>query len=220
MQLPDLISLCYSENEDEVFVGQMTHKEKCIAVRLESHEESQNKIQSHDLPWSPPAGDKFVEIFKEARLLAFQLKSKNKTDKNNTIHPREEKTEVVEKFVKESKSKLKIFEKGIVADKTPTITRRETYCLWESPSSQLKKRLRQPVTIMDRPRSPRVSLNTPSPAKTDKLPKMHTVSSPQAKNDTSLQNRSKFQTAKTSPAPRNKNYLVAGEVKVFLLHYI
>ncbi|XP_013914166.1 PREDICTED: G2 and S phase-expressed protein 1 [Thamnophis sirtalis] len=197
-----------SENEDEVFVGPMNHKEKCIAVRLESQEESQNKTQSHDLPWSPPAGDKFVEIFKEARLLAFQLKSGNKPDKNNTIHPREGKTEVVEKFVKESKSKLKIFEKGIVADKTPTTPRRETYCLWESPISQLQKRLRQPVTIMDRPRS----LNTPSPAKTDKLPKMHSVSSPQAKNNTSLQNRSKFQTAKTSPAPRNKN-LIAGEPK-------
>ncbi|XP_032076587.1 G2 and S phase-expressed protein 1 [Thamnophis elegans] len=197
-----------SENEDEVFVGPMNHKEKCIAVRLESQEESQNKTQSHDLPWSPPAGDKFVEIFKEARLLAFQLKSGNKPDKNNTIHPREGKTEVVEKFVKESKSKLKIFEKGIVTDKTPTTPRRETYCLWESPISQLQKRLRQPVTIMDRPHS----LNTPSPAKTDKLPKMHSVSSPQAKNNTSLQNRSKFQTAKTSPAPRNKN-LIAGEPK-------
>ncbi|XP_070803680.1 G2 and S phase-expressed protein 1 [Pituophis catenifer annectens] len=204
-----------SENEDEVFVGPVGHKEKCIAVQLESHEESQNKIQSriYDLPWSPPAGNKFVEIFKEAHLLAFQLKSGNKTEKNSTIHMKEEKTEIVEKFVKESKSKLKILEKGIVTDKTPTTSRRETYCVWESPSSQLQKRLRQPVTIMEGPRSPRVSLNTPSPAKTDKLPKMHTVSSPQAKNDTSLKKRSKFQTVKTSPALRNNNYSVAGEPK-------
>ncbi|XP_058047481.1 G2 and S phase-expressed protein 1 isoform X2 [Ahaetulla prasina] len=203
-----------SENEDEVFVGPVGHKEKCIAVHLESHEESQNKIQSrtYDLPWSPPAGNKFVEIFKEAHLLAFQLKSGSKTEKNNTIHTKEEKTEV-EKFVKESKSKLKILEKGIVTDKMPMTTRRETYCVWESPSTQLQKRLKQPVTIMDSPRSPRVSLNTPSPAKTDKLPKMHTISSPQAKNDTSLKKRSNFQTVKTSPALRNNNYLVAGEPK-------
>ncbi|ETE61619.1 G2 and S phase-expressed protein 1, partial [Ophiophagus hannah] len=207
-----------SENEDEVFVGPVGHKEKCIAVRLESHEESQNKIQSrtYDLSWSP-AADNFVEIFKEAHLLAFQLKSGNKREKNNSIHLREEKTEVVEKFVKESKSKLKILEKGIVTDKRPTPTRRETYCVWESPSSQLlppiQKCLRQPVTIMDGPHSPRVSLNTPNPAKTDKLSKMHNVSSPQTKNDTSLKKRSKFQTVKTSPALRNNSCLVAGETK-------
>ncbi|XP_026562305.1 G2 and S phase-expressed protein 1 [Pseudonaja textilis] len=207
-----------SENEDEVFVGPVGHKEKCIAVCLESHEESQNIIQSRtsDLSWSP-AADNFVEIFKEAHLLAFQLKNENKREKNNSIHLRKEKTEVVEKFVKESKSKLKILEKGIVTDKRATPTRRETYCVWESPSSQLlpsiQKRLRQPVTIMDGPRSPRVSLNTPSPAKTDKLSKMHSVSSPQTKNDTSLKKRSKFQAVKTSPALRNNSCLVAGETK-------
>ncbi|KAG8142791.1 hypothetical protein E2320_005989 [Naja naja] len=206
-----------SENEDEVFVGPVSHKEKCIAVHLESHEESQNKIQSctYDQSWSP-AADNFVEIFKEANLLAFQLKSENRREKNNSIHLREENTEVVEKFVKESKSKLKILEKGIVTDKRPTPSRRETYCVWESPSSQLlpsiQKCLRQPVTIMDGPRSPRVSLNTPSPAKTDKLSKMHSVSSPQTKNDTSLK-KSKFQIVKTSPALRNNSCLVAGETK-------
>uniref|UniRef100_A0A8C5SZS4 G2 and S phase-expressed protein 1 N-terminal domain-containing protein n=1 Tax=Laticauda laticaudata TaxID=8630 RepID=A0A8C5SZS4_LATLA len=207
-----------SENEDEVFVGPVGHKEKCITVRLESHEDNQNIIQSrtYDLSWSP-AADNFVEIFKEAHLLAFQLKNGNEREKNNSIHLREEKTEVVEKFVKESKSKLKIFEKGIVTDKRPTPTRRETYCVWESPSSQLlpsiQKCLRQPVTIMDGPRSPQVSLNTPSPVKTDKLSKMHSVSSPQTKNDTSLKKRSKFQAVKTSPALRNNSCLVAGETK-------
>ncbi|XP_039197217.1 G2 and S phase-expressed protein 1 isoform X1 [Crotalus tigris] len=208
-----------SENEDEVFVGPVGHKEKCIAVCLESHEESQKKIQSltYDPTWSPPAGDKFVEIFKEAHLLAFQLKSGNKAEKNNTIHLRGEKTEGVEKFVKESKSKLKILEKEIVTDKTPTTTRRETYCIWESPSSQLlpslQKRLGQPVATRDHPYSPRVSLNTPSPAKTNKLSKMHTVSSAHAKNDTNLKKRSKFQTVTTSPALRNNSYLAAGETK-------
>ncbi|XP_070611436.1 G2 and S phase-expressed protein 1-like [Erythrolamprus reginae] len=191
-----------SGNEDEVFIGPVGHKEKCIAVRLESHGESQIRSHAHDLPWSPPAGDKFVEIFKEAHLLALQL----------TIRLKEEKTAIVEKFVKESKSKLKIFEKGIGADKIPTNTRRETYCLCESPSKQLQKGLRQPVAIMDSPRSPQVSLNAPSPAKTDKLPKMDTVSSPQAKNNTSLK-KSKFQTVKASSALRNNNYLVAGEPK-------
>lgn len=219
MRLSDSIFLCRSENEDEVFVGPVGHKEKCIAVCLESHEESQNKIQSltYDPSWSPPSGDKFVEIFKEAHLLAFQLKSGNKTEKNNTIHLRGEKTEAVEKFVKESKSKLKILEKEMVTDKTPTTTRRETYCIWENPSSQLppsiQKRLGQPVTIRDGPCSPRVCLNTPSPAETNKLPKMHTVSSAHAKNDTNLKKRSKFQTVKTSPALGNNSCLVAGEVK-------
>ncbi|XP_070611448.1 G2 and S phase-expressed protein 1-like [Erythrolamprus reginae] len=201
-----------SGNEDEVFIGPVGHKEKCIAVHLESHKESQIRSHARDLPWSPPAGDQFVEIFKEAHLLALQLKNGNKIEKNNTIRLKEEKTAIVEKFVKESKSKLKIFEKGIGADKIPTNTRRETYCLWESPSKQLQKGLRQPVAIMDSPRSPQVSLNAPSPAKTDKLHKMDTVSSPQAKNNTSLK-KSKFQTVKASPALRNNNYLVAGEPK-------
>ncbi|KAM6437108.1 G2 and S phase-expressed protein 1 isoform 1-T2 [Liasis olivaceus] len=210
-----------SENEDEVFIGPMGHKEKCIAVSLETHEESENRIPSlrNDLAWSPPAGDKFVEIFKEAHLLALQLKSGSKTKKNNTVHPGKEKTEVAEKFVKESKSKLKILEKGIVTDKTPTATRRETYCIWESPSDQLlpsiQKRLGQPVTIMDSAHSPQMPLNTSSPAKTDKLPETPTLPSAHAKNDTNLKKglRSKFQTVKTPPAFRNNSYLVVGEPK-------
>ncbi|XP_063164026.1 G2 and S phase-expressed protein 1 [Candoia aspera] len=208
-----------SENEDEVFIGSMGHKEKCIAVSLETHEESENNIPSlrDDLAWSPPAGGKFVEIFKEAHLLALQLKSGSKTKKNNTVHPGEEKTEVFEKFVKESKSKLKILEKGIVTDKTPTAIRRETYCIWESPSGQLlpsiQKRLGQPVTITDSSHSPQMPLNTSSPAITDKLPEMPTVPSAHAKNDTNLKKRSEFQTVKTPPAFRNNSYLAVGEPK-------
>ncbi|CAM4479773.1 G2 and S phase-expressed protein 1 isoform X1 [Caretta caretta] len=162
-----------SGNEDEVFVGPLGHKEKCVAVSIEAIKGAEEKIsQTPDdkLMWSPLTGEKFVEIFKEAHLLALQLESGNKNEQNKVTQSEGPKPKVIEKFVQASKSKLKIFQKGNT-DKSPRAIKRETYCVWDSPISQLppsfQKRSDLPVTAVDK-----TPPNTSSPIKIHKFPKI------------------------------------------------
>ncbi|CAM4477711.1 unnamed protein product [Lepidochelys olivacea] len=162
-----------SGNEDEVFVGPLGHKEKCVAVSIEAMKGAEEKIsQTPDdkLMWSPLTGEKFVEIFKEAHLLALQLESGNKNEQNKVTQSEGPKPKVIEKFVQASKSKLKIFQKGNI-EKSPRAIKRETYCVWDSPISQLppsfQKRSDLPVTAVDK-----TPPNTSSPIKIHKFPKI------------------------------------------------
>ncbi|XP_048358028.1 G2 and S phase-expressed protein 1 isoform X2 [Sphaerodactylus townsendi] len=146
-----------SENEDEVFVGPMSHKEKCIAVAVEACVGAGGSIppsSAVNLKWSPLAGEKFAEIVKEAHLVALQLQSGSKTKKKHANQVADQRPESVEKFVQESKSKLKTFETSIKTERTPRAVKRETYCVWESPISQLphsfQKHSRQPVEEPER----------------------------------------------------------------------
>ncbi|XP_065279017.1 G2 and S phase-expressed protein 1 [Emys orbicularis] len=162
-----------SGNEDEVFVGPLGHKEKCVAVSIEATKDAEEKISQipdDKLVWSPLTGEKFVEIFKEAHLLALQLESGNKNEQNKVTQSEGPKPKVIEKFVQASKSKLKIFQKGNI-EKSPRAIKRETYCVWDSPICQLppsfQKRLDLPVTAVDK-----TPPNTSSPIKIHKFPKI------------------------------------------------
>ncbi|XP_062990988.1 G2 and S phase-expressed protein 1 [Elgaria multicarinata webbii] len=205
-----------SENEDEVFVGPMGHKEKCIAVSLESQEGTEDKIPppGDEITWSPLAGEKFVEIFKEAHLVALQLQSGSKAKRNNPGQLEGRKTETVDKFVQESKTKLKILQKGIVMDKTPKEIKRETYCVWESPVCQLppsvQKHSVQPFTVMGNSHSPQTPLNTSSPSKVNKLPQTFITPLAQGKSD---KKASAFQNGKHSSAFGNNNCLAVEQQK-------
>ncbi|XP_035171351.1 G2 and S phase-expressed protein 1 [Oxyura jamaicensis] len=127
-----------SGNEDEVFVGPLGHKEKCIAVNIEAKRSTERSVPASDekLMWSPLTGEKFVEIFKEARLLALQIESGSKTEQNKIRQPEEQENQIIEKFVEDSKSKLKIL-RNENTEKSPRAVKRETYCVWESPASNL-----------------------------------------------------------------------------------
>ncbi|KAM9170415.1 G2 and S phase-expressed protein 1 isoform 1-T3 [Pangshura tecta] len=162
-----------SGNEDEVFVGPLGHKEKCVAVSIEATQDAEEKIsQTPDdkLMWSPLTGEKFVEIFKEAHLLALQLESGNKNEQNKVTQSEGPKPKVIEKFVQASKSKLKIFQKGNI-EKSPRAIKRETYCVWDSPICQLPPSFQKcsdlPVTAVDK-----TPPNTSSPIKIHKFPKI------------------------------------------------
>ncbi|XP_028602417.2 G2 and S phase-expressed protein 1 isoform X2 [Podarcis muralis] len=209
-----------SENEDEVFVGPMGHKEKCIATTLEALEATKDTIPPSPLvdklTWSPVSEEKFVEIFKEAHQIALQIQSGTKAKKNNGRQLEEQKTEAVEKFVQESKSKLKLLEKGIVMDKTPKEVRRETYCVYESPVSprppSFQKHSRQLIVGMDSSRSPQIPLNTSSPARMGKLPPTLLASLAQGKSDKTNNKPSTVQTVKNASAFGN-SLLAAGQPK-------
>ncbi|XP_038242997.1 G2 and S phase-expressed protein 1 [Dermochelys coriacea] len=162
-----------SGNEDEVFVGPLGHKEKCVAVSIEATKDAEEKISQipdDKLMWSPLTGEKFVEIFKEAHLLALQLESGNKNEQNKVTQSEGPKPKVIEKFVQASKSKLKIFQKGNI-EKSPRAIKRETYCVWDSPISQLPPSFQKcsdlPVTAVDK-----TPPNTSSPIKIHKFSKI------------------------------------------------
>ncbi|NXN33790.1 GTSE1 protein, partial [Nycticryphes semicollaris] len=128
-----------SENEDEVFVGPMGHKEKCIAVNVEAKQNAEKKqVPASDdkLMWSPLTEDKLVEIFKEARLLALQIETGSKNEQTKISQSEEQENGVIEKFVEDSKSKLKILRNENM-EKSPRSVKRETYCVQDHPACQL-----------------------------------------------------------------------------------
>nr|XP_056703088.1 G2 and S phase-expressed protein 1 [Euleptes europaea] len=193
-----------SENEDEVFVGPMGHKEKCIAVSIEACDGAEGSIPpppADNLMWSPLAGEKFAEIVKEAHMVALQLQSGSKTKRPHANQVGDQRPESVEKFVQESKSKLKIFESSTKKERTPRSVKRETYCVWESPVSQLppsfQKHSRQLVQVMDNLNSPVMPQEGSSP-RTNKLPKSFITQVAQGCSNKDDKKSSKLQTVKTS----------------------
>ncbi|XP_005039178.1 PREDICTED: G2 and S phase-expressed protein 1 [Ficedula albicollis] len=130
----DLSLSSTSGNEDEVFVGPVGHKERCIAASIEA----KKCVSAFDdkLMWSPLQGEKFVEIFKEARLLALQIKAGSKDKETKISQSEEQENKAVETFVEDSKSKLKILRNKTI-DLSPRAVKRETYCVQDSPACQL-----------------------------------------------------------------------------------
>ncbi|NWQ92804.1 GTSE1 protein, partial [Burhinus bistriatus] len=128
-----------SGNEDEVFVGPLGHKEKCIAVNIEAKKSAEKKYApaSHDkLLWSPLTEEKFVEIFKEAHLLALQIETGSKNEQTKISQSEEQENKIIEKFVEDSESKLKIL-RNENTEKSLRVVKRETYCVKDSPACQL-----------------------------------------------------------------------------------
>ncbi|KAL9854564.1 G2 and S phase-expressed protein 1 isoform 2-T4 [Geothlypis trichas] len=130
----DLSLSSTSGNEDEVFVGPVGHKERCIAASIEA----KKSVSAFDdkLMWSPLQGEKFVEIFKEAHLLALQIETGSKDEATKISQPEEQENKIVETFVEDSKSKLKILRNKNIAI-SPRPAKRETYCVQDSPACQL-----------------------------------------------------------------------------------
>ncbi|KFW08446.1 G2 and S phase-expressed protein 1, partial [Eurypyga helias] len=128
-----------SGDEDEVFVGPLGHKEKCIAVNIETNKSAEKKsapASDDKLMWSPLTGEKFVEIFKEARLLALQIETGSKNEQTKISQSEEQENKIIEKFVDDSKSKLKIL-RNQNKETSPKAVKRETYCVQDSPACQL-----------------------------------------------------------------------------------
>ncbi|XP_053833203.1 G2 and S phase-expressed protein 1 [Vidua macroura] len=130
----DLSLSSTSGTEDEVFVGPMGHKERCIAASIEA----KKRVSAFDdkLMWSPLQGEKFVEIFKEAHLLALQIQTGSKDEETKISQSEEQENKIVETFVEDSNSKLKILRNKNI-EISPRPVKRETYCVQDSPACQL-----------------------------------------------------------------------------------
>ncbi|XP_072257729.1 G2 and S phase-expressed protein 1 [Pyxicephalus adspersus] len=131
--------------DDEVFIGPVKHKEKCVsaAIHLHDFDKKTPPPDNDQVVWSPLSGDKFVEIFKEAHLLALQLECSVNDDKKEM--PQTVPNPSVEKFVQESKSKLKLIDTFNAVNKTPIAIKRETYCIQDSPLHQLPPAVQQRI---------------------------------------------------------------------------
>ncbi|XP_065599637.1 G2 and S phase-expressed protein 1 [Cyrtonyx montezumae] len=128
-----------SGSEDEVFVGPLGHKEKCVAANIDAKRSAEKKsVPASDdkLVWSPLTGDKFVEIFKEAHLLALRIESGSMREENKVSQSEENGDEVAEQFVEDLKSKMKILKSHHI-ERSPRTVKRETYCVGDSPACLL-----------------------------------------------------------------------------------
>ncbi|NWR73681.1 GTSE1 protein, partial [Centropus unirufus] len=124
--------------EDEVFIGPLGHKEKCIAVSIEANKSAEEKsVPACDEEWSQLTGEKFVEIFREAHLLALQIETGSKNEQTKKSQSEKQENKIIEKFVEDSKSKLKILRNQNTKNSPRASLKRETYCVWDSPVCQL-----------------------------------------------------------------------------------
>ncbi|XP_070762940.1 G2 and S phase-expressed protein 1 [Enoplosus armatus] len=125
------------EDEDEVFMGPVSHKETCVSVNMMSRLEGGSVRTS----WSPLTGDQLEAVCQEAHRLADQLQSgelsqpHGEDDKttNNTTTSREE-------FVQDAEAKL-----GVLGQTTSALSpiKRQTFCVQDSPMKELPPAVRR-----------------------------------------------------------------------------
>ncbi|XP_059537338.1 G2 and S phase-expressed protein 1 isoform X2 [Myotis daubentonii] len=175
----DLSLSSLSANEDdEVFFGPVGHKERCVAASLElghpgpSPPQPPSSVSESPFRWSPLAGEKFVEVYKEARLLALQIESSSRSAAAPApAGPEDAGSQGVERFIQESRLKMLLFEREKETQKSPNSLKRETYCLLDSPASGPQLPGSQPTSgvgpagAQGPPRSSRPLPVEPSPAR-------------------------------------------------------
>ncbi|XP_011227711.2 G2 and S phase-expressed protein 1 isoform X1 [Ailuropoda melanoleuca] len=131
------LSSSSANEDDEVFFGPVGHKERCVAASLELNhhipEEPLLPASESHFTWSPLTGEKFVEVYKEAHLLALQIESKSKTKAARDVTAEDLWSQGMERFIQESKLKISLFEKENEMKKSPKSLKRETYYLSDSP---------------------------------------------------------------------------------------
>ncbi|XP_052604534.1 G2 and S phase-expressed protein 1 isoform X3 [Peromyscus californicus insignis] len=139
------LSSSSANEDDEVFFGPVGHKERCIAASLDFSgqvpEQTLAAAPGSPCTWSPLTGEKFVEVYKEAHLLALQIESHSRREVTQAAKPRQPVNQGVERFVQNSQLKLSLFEEEQKKEKSPMSLKRETFCL---PSSGVQPLLGEP----------------------------------------------------------------------------
>uniref|UniRef100_A0A8C2EEG0 G-2 and S-phase expressed 1 n=1 Tax=Cyprinus carpio TaxID=7962 RepID=A0A8C2EEG0_CYPCA len=123
--------------EDEVFIGPISHKEKCISHGVEIHVKdsiSSGPSLGEEPSWSPLTGEKFDEICKEAQLLASHLEQTVTDSVAESSVVSSSQAIETETFEEDTTSKLNMFSKP--ADVLSPI-KRETFLVQDSPMKQL-----------------------------------------------------------------------------------
>ncbi|KAM8751752.1 G2 and S phase-expressed protein 1 isoform 2-T3 [Acanthopagrus schlegelii] len=124
------------EDEDEVFVGPVSHTEKCVSVNVAKRlEDSRTGTLGS---WSPLSGDQLEAVCQEAHRLADQLQgselSQLHSEGDETTNMNTDTTTDREEFVQDVEAKL-----GVLGQTARTLSpiKRETFCVQDSPMKQL-----------------------------------------------------------------------------------
>lgn len=125
------------DEDDEVFVGPIRHKERCIAVGVEARlkdSHSSGPSLGEEPCWNPLSGDNFEEISKEAQLIVSHLDSSlhGSSTSQNTCMEEAEFTPAAERFKTDSVAKPRL-----------SPIKRETFCIQDSPLKQLPPAIQQ-----------------------------------------------------------------------------
>ncbi|XP_023666789.2 G2 and S phase-expressed protein 1 [Paramormyrops kingsleyae] len=204
-------------DEDEVFLGPVKHKEKCISAGIETHTQKDTS-SGHSLgeepSWSPLAENNFIEISKEAHLLAQQIETSSSVRlavEDDASKTADGKQLVKEMFVEDSREKLGLFGK---ADPTLSPIKRDTFCVQDSPMKQLPPAIQHRLLKAGRTASPTgTSVSTSSPVKMCKVQPRSTLRMKAALPQTGVlpsklaaPGRTRI-SMKTKPPPSDKNRL-------------
>ena len=137
-----------TNEDDEVFFGPVGHKERCIAASLDLNRRvpGQPLAPGSGSPCtlSPLTGEKFVEVYKEAHLLALQIESHSRREVAQAATPQNPVNQGKETFVQDSQLKVSLFEKEQKRDRSPMSLKRETFCL---PSSRVQPPMGEPQLL-------------------------------------------------------------------------
>ncbi|MFT7812553.1 G2 and S phase-expressed protein 1 [Arapaima gigas] len=171
------------DDEDEVFFGPVGHK-KCASVGIDmcmQKDTGGGCSVGKEPSWSPLSGDNFMEIFKEAHLLAKEIErssnGKQATEEiRATADATEEQEESKEKFVDDPGAKLNVL--GKVANPALSPIKRETFCVKNSPVTQLPPAFRRRLLKTSSAPNPiKASASTSSPARVCKAQPKNTLRS-------------------------------------------
>ncbi|XP_041651724.1 G2 and S phase-expressed protein 1 isoform X2 [Cheilinus undulatus] len=118
------------DDEDEVFMGPLSHKERCISVNVVSQLEGGNVRVS----WSPLTGDQLEAVCQEAHKLADQLQSSELNQPLSENGAPSDATNGKEQFLQDAEAKL-----GMLAQTASSLSpiKRQTFLVQDSPMKEL-----------------------------------------------------------------------------------
>ncbi|KAM6973321.1 G2 and S phase-expressed protein 1 [Aplochiton taeniatus] len=159
------------EEDDEVFMGPIKDKERCVSVGVDTLVKAAVSIGpsvGDERDWSPQSGDKFEEICNEARQLArnFQCRQPQQQQEPNGL-PAGNQEESIEHFEQNTQAKLNAFSKPTPAALSPI--KRATFCVQDSPLKELppavQKRLLRGSSTANSGLAAKPRLSTSSPVR-------------------------------------------------------
>ncbi|XP_072291208.1 G2 and S phase-expressed protein 1 [Eucyclogobius newberryi] len=116
--------------EDEVFVGPVGHRERCVSAGVASRRLDDRPVKSS---WSPLSGEQLEAICEEAQKVAEQLQSSEHAQSENTDPNRGAAQK--DEFVRDAEAKLSMLCRPVSTVLSPI--KRQTFCVHDSPLKQL-----------------------------------------------------------------------------------
>ncbi|XP_065812936.1 G2 and S phase-expressed protein 1 isoform X2 [Labrus bergylta] len=123
------------EDEDEVFVGPLSHKEKCVSVKVASRVEGSDCAR---VSWSPLTGDLLDAVCQEAHKLADQIQSCELSQSHGEAGEPSAATNRREEFLQDAEAKLGVLALTATSSlSTLSPIKRQTFLVQDSPLKQL-----------------------------------------------------------------------------------